>query len=225
MHSETTLAVEYGKINFNLKKHLYFTLKRIFDILVGFIGIMVMIPIAIVIKIVYLFNKDYDSIFFTQKRIGKNGKEFNFYKFRTMVPNADNILYQLLQSDEDFKKEYTLTKKSKSDPRVTKIGKILRKTSIDEFPQFINILLGQMSVVGNRPYLPREKVDMGNYYEDIIISKPGLTGLWQTNGRSNVTFNERLRLDQTYSLIRNIKLDIKIFIKTIIQVIKRDGAE
>ena len=141
-----------------------------------------------------------------------------------MVPDADNILYQLMQSDEEFKKEYTLTKKSKNDPRITKIGKVLRKTSLDEFPQFINVFLGQMSLIGNRPYLPREKEDMGIYYKDIITTKPGITGLWQTSGRSNTTFEERLQLEKKYSLVNSMKIDVKIFFKTIIQVLKREGA-
>lgn len=224
MHNEGILVAQQRETTVNFSRNLYYIFKRIFDIIAGLFGIIIMVPLTLIIKVVSIANKDYDSIFFSQERIGKDGKLFTLYKFRTMVPDADNILYQLMQSDEEFRKEYTLTKKAKNDPRITKIGKILRKTSLDEFPQFINVLLGHMSVIGNRPYLPREKEDMGEYYKDIITTKPGITGLWQTSGRSNTTFEERLQLEKKYSLVNSIKMDIKIFFKTIIQVLKREGA-
>lgn len=224
MHNEGILVAQQRETTVNFSRNLYYIFKRIFDIIAGLFGIIIMAPLILIIKVVSIANKDYDSIFFSQERIGKDGKLFTLYKFRTMVPDADNILYQLMQSDEEFRKEYTLTKKAKNDPRITKIGKILRKTSLDEFPQFINVLLGHMSVIGNRPYLPREKEDMGEYYKDIITTKPGITGLWQTSGRSNTTFEERLQLEKKYSLVNSMKMDIKIFFKTIIQVLKREGA-
>ncbi len=224
MHNEGILVAQQRETTVNFSRNLYYIFKRIFDIIAGLFGIIIMVPLTLIIKVVSIANKDYDSIFFSQERIGKDGKLFTLYKFRTMVPDADNILYQLMQSDEEFRKEYTLTKKAKNDPRITKIGKILRKTSLDEFPQFINVLLGHMSVIGNRPYLPREKEDMGEYYKDIITTKPGITGLWQTSGRSNTTFEERLQLEKKYSLVNSMKMDIKIFFKTIIQVLKREGA-
>ena len=223
MNNETVLVTHHSETA-SVSKIFYSIIKRFFDIFKGLIGIIIMIPLTLIIKVVSIANKDYDSIFFSQERIGKDGKLFTLYKFRTMVPDADNILYRLMQSDEEFRKEYTLTKKAKNDPRITKIGKVLRKTSLDEFPQFINVLLGHMSLIGNRPYLPREKEDMGEYYKDIITTKPGITGLWQTSGRSNTTFEERLQLEKKYSLVNSMKMDIKIFFKTIIQVLKREGA-
>lgn len=207
-----------------IKNSFYLAFKRVFDILVGLFGMLCLIPLAFIIKAVSIYNRDYNSIFFKQERIGKDGKLFTMYKFRTMVPDADNILYQLMQSDEDFKKEYTLTKKLKNDPRITKIGRILRKASLDEIPQFINVFLGHMSLIGNRPYLPREKEDMGLYFQSIVTTKPGLTGLWQVSGRSNTTFQERLEIERKYSRIYSLTLDTKIFFKTIIQVLKKDGA-
>ena len=113
---------------------------------------------------------DFHSIFFTQNRIGKNGKEFKFFKFRTMVVNADEVLFKLLKEDKEMAKEYKKNRKLKNDPRITKLGKILRRTSIDELPQLINVFLGNMTMIGNRPYLPREKEDMGKYYKDIMAS-------------------------------------------------------
>ena len=184
-----------------------------------------MIPIAFIIKAVSICNRDYDSIFFKQQRIGKNGKLFNMYKFRTMVPDADKVLIKLMRTNPEFRNEYYVNKKVKNDPRITKIGKILRKTSLDEIPQFINVLLGEMSLVGNRPYLPIEKEDMGVFYNFITSTKPGLTGIWQVSGRSNIAFQKRLILEKNYSRDFNLKMDVEIIWKTIVQVFKKDGAE
>lgn len=203
----------------------YLIIKRLFDIVVGLIGLILLIPISIIIKVISICSGDFNSIFFTQNRIGKNGKEFKFYKFRSMVPNADIILFKLLEEDPEAAKEYKENKKLKNDPRITKIGKIIRKTSIDELPQLINVLLGDMSFIGNRPYLPREKEDMGKYYYDIVKSKPGLTGYWQVSGRSNTSFEHRLKLESYYSNHMSLKMDIKIFFKTFSAVIHGHGAE
>ena len=210
---------------FSLSRSFYFFVKRLFDILMAIIGIIVMIPIALLVKISYMLTGDFDSIFYKQKRIGKNGVEFNFYKFRSMVPNADEVLKELLKKDKKLAKEYKINKKLEHDPRVTKMGAILRKTSLDELPQVLNILVADMSVVGNRPYLPREKEDMGIYYNDIVKTKPGLTGLWQVSGRSNTTFEERLKIEQEYSSTCGFKTDIKIFFKTFGVVLKHRGAK
>lgn len=218
-------STEYLTHDISIKKYLYFGVKRLFDILIALIGCLFLLPIILIVKISYLLHKDFDSIFFRQKRIGKNGKEFNLYKFRSMVPNADEVLKELLKNDEAARKEYKVNKKLKNDPRVTSVGKILRVTSLDELPQFINIFKGEMSLIGNRPYLPREKEDMGLYYNDIIKTKPGLSGLWQVMGRSNTTFEERLKLEQYYSNNFGFRIDIKIFFKTFGVVLKHKGAK
>ncbi len=210
---------------FKIKKRIYLSLKRIFDILMSIIGLLLLIPIAFFIKIAYMLNGDFHSIFFVQERIGKNGKLFKFYKFRSMVPNADEILFRTLEIDKIMAEEYQKNKKLKNDPRITKVGRFIRKTSLDELPQFINVFLGDMSLIGNRPYLPREKNDMGAYYEDIIKTKPGLTGYWQVSGRSNTTFKERLKFEQEYSKCAGLKLDLKIFFKTFSVVLFRKGAD
>ena len=147
------------------------------------------------------------------------------YKFRTMVPNADEVLVELMRKNPEFRNEYFKNKKVKNDPRITKVGRFLRKTSLDEVPQFINVLLGDMSLVGNRPYLPIEKEDMGGYFRIITSTKPGLTGIWQVSGRSNTTFQKRLILEKNYSLHLSFKKDLEIIWKTIVQVFKKDGAE
>lgn len=203
---------------------LYSVLKRIFDIFVGLLGIILLIPITIIVKIINILNKDFAPVFYSHVRIGKNGKEFRLYKFRSMIPNADEVLKELMK-DKKLAAEYKKNKKLKNDPRITKVGNILRKTSLDELPQFINILKGDMSLVGNRPYLPREKEDMGKYYDDIIKTKPGLTGYWQVSGRSDVSFKKRLELEQYYSNHYSMKMDIIIIIKTVKVVLHMKGAE
>ena len=150
-------------------------IKRTIDILAGIVGIILLIPITLVVAIMRIIKKENDGpIFYEQLRIGKNGKQFRMYKFRSMCLNADETLKKYLEENEDAKKEYKKYKKLKYDPRITKVGKVLRATSLDEFPQFINVLKGDMSLVGPRPYLPREKKDMGKYYDVIIKIKPGV---------------------------------------------------
>ena len=222
---ETTLEKDDTMSRVSVRKVTYLAIKRIFDILISLIGLILLIPIALVIKIAYMCTGDFTSIFFVQERIGKNGKLFKFFKFRSMVPNADEVLFRTMELDEIIAAEYKKNKKLKNDPRVTKIGRVIRKLSIDELPQFINVFLGEMSLIGNRPYLPREKQDMGEYYEDIIKTKPGLTGYWQVSGRSNTTFEKRLELEKEYSDNASLKLDIKIFFKTFTVVLFGKGAK
>ena len=206
------------------KRIIYPFFKRIFDIVVGILGIILLIPISIIVKIINILNKDFAPMIYTHTRIGKNGKEFKLYKFRSMVPNADEVLMEMLK-DEKIAEEYHKNKKLKNDPRITKAGKILRKSSLDEIPQFINILKGDMSLVGNRPYLPREKEDMGEFYGDIVKTKPGLTGYWQVSGRSDVSFKKRLELEKYYSNNFSCKLDIIILFKTVKVVLGMKGAD
>lgn len=211
---DTNILVKEEKDVLLIKTLLYKFIKRTFDILLSLIGLIFIIPISLILKIAFIITGDFHPIIFTQDRIGKNGKIFKFYKFRSMVPNADEILFKTLEIDLSAKEEYQKNKKLKNDPRITKVGKVIRKLSIDELPQLINILKGDMSFIGNRPYLPREKEDMDDFYEDIIKTKPGLTGYWQVNGRSNTTFRKRLELESYYSNNYSLLLDIKIFIKT-----------
>lgn len=202
------------------KKIVYRFIKRIIDIIGGLVGIVLLIPITIVLYLISIFSKENKGpIFYEQLRVGKNGKEFRIYKFRSMVMHADEKLWEYLNSNPEAKEEYKKYKKLREDPRITKTGKFLRKTSLDEFPQFINVLKGDMSLVGPRPYLYREKEDMGERYNDIIKVKPGLTGYWQVNGRSDVDFEERTRMDIEYIKNRNLWLDFKILIETFLAVL------
>ena len=147
------------------------------------------------------------------------------YKFRSMVVGAEEKLKELLEKDEEARKEYSTYKKLKKDPRVTKIGNLIRKTSLDEFPQFINVLKGDLSIVGPRAYMVTEKKDMGDAYKTIIKCKPGVTGLWQVSGRSDVTFDDRLDMDLRYYEKYNLGMDLEILFRTFSAVLTRNGAE
>lgn len=201
----------------------YLFVKRIFDIFFGLIGIIFLIPLSMIIKIIYIFNSDYHSIFFTQKRIGKNGKPFTIYKYRTMIPNADIILKELLKN-KDFYDEYINSYKIKNDPRITKAGRIMRRLSIDEMPQFINLLIGNMSLIGPRPIIDEELNKYIGNKENFLSIKPGIMGNWACNGRSNISYNERMKLELYYVENIGFKLDVIIFFKSIITIIKKTGA-
>ncbi len=223
---EETIINNATTIN-NKKVKLYIekAVKRVIDIIAGLVGTILLIPITIGIYIARkILKEDNGPIFYDQLRIGKNGKIFKMYKYRSMVIGADDKLKEYLVENEEAREEYSKYKKLKKDPRITKLGNFLRKTSLDEFPQFINVLKGDMSLVGPRPYLQREKDDMGEYYKYIIQCKPGITGYWQTTGRSDVTFDDRLKMDYKYYQNRNLKIDLKLLGKTILNVVKKEGA-
>lgn len=198
---------------------------RMTDICIGLVGCSFTIVIFLITKIAYIKDGDKNPIIFTQERIGKDGKLFKIYKIRTMVPNADEILKQLLDGDENLRLEYKKNKKLEHDPRVTRIGDKLRRTSLDEFPQFFNVLIGNMTLVGPRPYLPREMKDMGDAYFTVIQCKPAITGPWQVSGRNNIDFKDRCMIDIEYVNNKSIKRDIEIFIRTINSVVNRNGAK
>ena len=206
-----------------IKRTLYLFTKRTFDIIFSSIGLILLLPVFIIISIL-IRKEDKGKAFHIQERIGKDGELFKFYNFRSIVHNADEILAEMLK-DPKIKEEYKRNMKLDNDPRITKIGRFIRKTSIDELPQLINVLKGDMSLIGNRPYLPRERQDMGEYFDKIVKTKPGITGYWQTKGRSKLTFIDRLKLESYYSENMNIFLDIKIFFLTFYVVLKGMGAK
>ncbi len=216
------------KMNIKLKEsnnvNIYKISKRAIDILASIMGLIILCPLIAIVFIANKIGKDNGPIFFVQKRIGENGKLFRLYKFRTMVVDADKILMKKLKTDKEFREKYLSYRKIENDDRITKIGSFLRKTSLDEFPQFINVIKGEMSLVGPRPYLNREKKDMENYYDYIIKCKPGITGLWQVSGRSQNTFKERLKLDLEYYNNRGLWYEIKIIFRTVLSVFKKEGA-
>ena len=208
-----------------LKKLANRFIKRSFDIVVGIIGCIILIPLSLLVFIINKLSEDDDGpLFYIQERIGENGTIFKMIKYRSMVIDADEKLERFLEENEDVKKEFMIYRKIKNDPRITKVGAFLRKTSLDEMPQFINVLVGNMSLVGPRPYLPRERKSMGDYYKIIIKYKPGITGLWQISGRSNVSFKKRLELDIEYHKTHSVKTDFIILLKTLGHLKNKEGA-
>lgn len=198
--------------------------KRCIDITGGIVGALILIPLTIIIFCVNFLSKDKGPLFYSQERIGKNGKHFKMYKFRTMVVGADEKLKELLENNEEIRKEFEETRKLKNDPRITKIGNFLRKTSLDEFPQFINVLKGEMSLVGPRAVIDGEIELFGIHKEEVLSVKPGITGYWAANGRSDTTYDERVRMETYYARNMSPVLDIKILCKTVVSVLKKEGA-
>ena len=217
---ERPIILEKTKTNY-----FYEGVKRVFDIIVALIALLFLIPVTIIVKIVTLLSKDTKSIFYQQTRIGKDGEKFKIYKFRSMVTDADKRLEELLRTNKEAREEWDKNQKLTNDPRITKIGKILRKTSLDELPQFINILKGDMSMIGPRPLVQGELEKFGGDHYKYEQVRPGITGWWACNGRSVTTYQERLNLEYYYVANRSIRLDIKCMFKTIGAVIKGHGAK
>lgn len=205
-----------------LSKTIYPCIKRFFDIIFGFIGCAFIIPIGLIVKIAYLLDGDFAPIFYTQDRIGKNGKVIKIYKFRTMVKDANNFnKYLTKEQIAEFKKNFKLD----NDPRITKIGRFLRKTSLDELPQFINVFVGEMSLIGPRPVVYQEISKLGNKKNLILSVLPGITGWWACNGRSCTSYKKRVELEAYYAKNMCFTLDVKCFFLTIKAVITRKGAK
>ncbi|WP_404427710.1 sugar transferase [Ureibacillus chungkukjangi] len=191
----------------------YLISKRLLDIICSLCGLIILIPLFLIISLLIKFEDSRGSVFFKQIRVGKNGKEFNIYKFRSMVEDAEELKAQLLEQNEI--KDGPVFK-MKQDPRVTKLGRFLRKTSIDELPQLINVLKGEMSLVGPRPPLPSEVSQYTQYERQRLSVTPGLTCYWQVSGRSKIGFEEWVRLDLKYIQERNFLIDLKLILKTVL---------
>lgn len=201
---DLTLEVENQKI-------AYLISKRLFDIFGAIIGLVVLSIILVVVALLIKIEDPKGPIFFSQKRIGKNGKEFKMYKFRSMVTDAEAKLEELLKYNDVDGAMF----KMKDDPRVTKVGKFIRKTSMDELPQLFNVLKGDMSLVGPRPPLPREVVEYTSYHMQRLLVTPGCTGVWQASARNSVGFEEMVEMDLYYIRNRGFWFDLKIIFKTI----------
>ncbi|AVQ44385.1 sugar transferase [Clostridium botulinum] len=204
-----------GKIQIEYKSEysknmMYFVIKRIVDLLGSIIGLILLSPILIIIAIAIKLDSK-GPIFFIQERVGKDGQVFNMYKFRSMVIDAEEKLFGLKDQNEMSGPMF----KMRNDPRITKVGKFIRKTSIDELPQLFNVLKGEMSLVGPRPNLPREVIKFTDYQKDKLLVKPGLTCYWQVTGRNNIDFEQWIELDIKYIRERNTWTDIKLIFKTV----------
>lgn len=202
------------------EKKVYNFFKRFLDMVIAIIGIVVLSPVMLIVAILVRVDSP-GKVVFAHERIGKNSKKIKIYKFRSMYENSEEIFRNFT---EDQKKEYYENFKLDNDPRITKVGKVIRKTSLDELPQLINVIRGDMSIVGPRPIVEAEISKYGVYFEKFTSVTPGVTGYWQANGRSETTYDERVKMDMYYIDNRSLLLDTKIIIQTIISVIKKEGA-
>ncbi len=194
-------------------------IKRLFDIVFSLLVLFLCAPIYLVLAGLIACTSS-GSIFYIQERVGKNRQHFGCIKFRTMVPNADRVLAEMMSQSESLRQEFAENYKLKADPRITKIGKLLRVTSLDEFPQFINVLKGEMSVVGPRPLVPEEIQRYGKSIDRVLTIRPGITGLWQVSGRNDIPYQQRIRIDVNYVKHRNFWLDLRIVFKTVMVMVK-----
>lgn len=217
-HSNSTAKVTNKQI---VNKPVYDFIKRFTDIVCSAIAIVLLSPFFIIISIAIKATSK-GPVIFVHKRVGKNGKKIGIYKFRSMVMNAEELIEKFTpEQKEEFKKNFKL----KNDPRITKIGKFLRKTSLDELPQLFNILKGDLSIVGPRPIVEVETEIYGEYKNMLLSVKPGLTGFWAANGRSDTSYKRRRAMEIYYVKNRSLLFDIKIIFKTVISVFKGEGAK
>ena len=188
--------------------------KRLFDIIFSSLVLIFFSPIYLILALLIALSSQ-GPIFYVQKRVGKNYKTFNCLKFRTMINNADEVLESIMTQSPQLREEFEKTFKLKEDPRITRIGKFLRLTSLDEFPQFWNVLKGDMSVVGPRPLVPQELYKYGDRIDRVLTIRPGITGLWQVSGRNDIPYPQRVNIDVYYVNYYNWWLDFWIIFKTI----------
>lgn len=202
--------------------HTYAFDKRLTDIVISLLALIVLSPLILVLSVL-IFIQDGHSPFYKQVRIGQYGKKFGMYKFRSMIFNAD----QVLKDDPELYKKYVANSfklPEGEDPRVTRIGAFIRKTSLDEIPQFVNVLMGQMSLVGPRPIVEKEEAEYGNRLRKFLSAKPGALGLWQASGRANIGYPERCDVELEYIDNASYWYDVKVFFACCISILKKDGA-
>lgn len=200
-----------------------FNAKRALDITVASLALLLVAPLLLIMALLVRLQ-DGQAAIFSHTRYGQNGRTFKCLKLRSMVPDAADRLQELLERDPEAKREWELTQKLVDDPRITPLGQFIRATSIDELPQLINVLKGDMSLVGPRPISLSERSKYGENFADYCSVRPGITGLWQVSGRSDVSYPERVRMDTTYAQSRTFWGDVLIMLKTIPAVLKSEGA-
>jgi len=211
---------EVSNENILKRQSPYRYIKRFMDVILATIALVVLSPIFLIIAIAIKIESK-GPVFFKHTRIGKNGKIIKLYKFRSMVINAEELIKSFTPEQmKEYKENYKLT----NDPRITKIGKFLRKTSLDELPQLLNIIKGDLSIIGPRPVVTDELEKYGANTEKFLSVTPGLTGYWAANGRSCTTYKQRMQMELYYIDNLSLKMDVKVFFKTIEAVIKREGA-
>ncbi len=196
------------------KKNIYKTIKTSFDLIFALIVLILGLPFFILIAL-FIKLSSRGPIFFLQERVGKNNKSFKCIKFRTMHPEAKDLLENLISNNENLRKEFENNHKLKNDPRITRFGKFLRKTSLDEIPQFLNVLKMEMSIIGPRPIVKEEIRKYENSFKKVISIKPGITGLWQVSGRNNLSYKRRVELDCLYIDHMSLIMDLRITVRTL----------
>lgn len=218
--NESVLTLENEENKLVEKKGIYKHTKKILDVVLSTIGFIILLPVFAIISLCIKIDSK-GPVLFKHKRVGKDGKELYIYKFRTMVENAEDMIKDFSPEQmKEFKSNYKL----KNDPRITKVGKFLRKSSLDELPQLLNIIKGELSIIGPRPVIEEELEKYGENKKKFLSVTPGLTGYWAANGRSGISYDERMKLELYYVDNISLKMDIKIFLKTIITVFKKQGA-
>lgn len=217
---ETTSLRTQSDVKTKISKKVYIKVKRVIDVILASIALILLSPLFAIIAIAIKIDSK-GPVFFAHKRIGKNGKIIKLYKFRSMVINAEELIKSFTPEQmREYKENYKLT----NDPRITKVGKFLRKTSLDELPQLINIINGDLSIIGPRPVVADELEKYGTNKDKFLSVTPGLTGYWAANGRSNTTYEQRMEMELYYIDNLSLKMDIKVFFKTILSVVKKEGA-
>ncbi|MCD5424486.1 sugar transferase [Limosilactobacillus fermentum] len=214
---ENMIHIDAERLN---RQYFYRGIKRLFDAVASAIGLVVISPVLLIIAICIKVDDPHGPVFYTQTRVGKDGHEFKIIKFRSMVSNADELLAKLQDQNEVDGAMF----KMKDDPRITRVGRVIRKYSLDELPQLINVVTGSMSIVGPRPPLVSEVEQYTEYDKQRLLVTPGATGMWQVGGRNDVDFDEMVRLDLTYIQNRSVWLDLKIMLETVKVMIKPNGA-
>lgn len=217
---ETTSLRTQSDVKTKISKKVYIKIKRVIDVILASVALILLSPLFAIIAIAIKIDSK-GPVFFAHKRIGKNGKIIKLYKFRSMVINAEELIKSFTPEQmREYKENYKLT----NDPRITKVGKFLRKTSLDELPQLINIINGDLSIIGPRPVVADEFEKYGVNKDKFLSVTPGLTGYWAANGRSNTTYEQRMEMELYYIDNLSLKMDIKVFFKTILSVLKKEGA-
>jgi Undecaprenyl-phosphate galactose phosphotransferase WbaP len=225
--ANSEVMVEAGAINLHLHQNLVNPLnrlmKRFFDIIFSFLALVLLSPVYVLLALLIKLDSS-GPVFYTQRRLGQHKKHFGCLKFRTMAEDAEERLQAVLDADPEAKAQFERDFKLKKDPRITRVGNFLRQTSLDELPQFLNVLQGTMSVVGPRPIVDGEVEKYDRWGSILFRVKPGVTGLWQVSGRNDVTYHERIMFDRFYVKNWSFRMDFTIIIKTVFTVLLKRGA-
>lgn len=205
------------------ESHAYHFLKRCVDIAGSSLGLLLLLPVFLIVS-AFVFASDPGPVLYRQKRVGKGGRLYWMFKFRSMRQDADKVLAELLATDPEIRAEFEQTYKLKNDPRLLKCGSFLRSSSLDELPQLLNVLIGDMSLVGPRPVVEKEVPKLGDWYSTYVRMKPGCAGLWQCSGRNDTSYEDRITLNEQYYRTASVRTDFLVMWKTLVSMATKKGA-